>query len=264
MIWTKEAEEAVLKAPFFVRRRVRMDVEKGAARQGSAKVLLKHVMDCRKNFLSGKPMESKGFQIETCFGSSGCKNRANRSEELAGNLEKTLLRRDIAAFLKERTSGEMKIHHEFRICFSDCANACSRPQIADIGIIGAVLPGMVDTCCTGCSTCLSTCAEGAIHTVPGSAVPVLDAGKCVRCGQCIETCPAGAIEVAEKGWRILAGGKLGRHPQLGHELEGIYSADEAQKMVERILDIYFAHNLSGERLGAILQRIGYDRLADLG
>ena len=258
MIWTKEAEEAVARAPFFVRRRVRLDVEKEAARQGSGRVLLKHVTDCRRKFLSGKPIESKGFQMEACFGAGGCKNRANGSEELAADLEKMLLSRDVAGFLKERTKGELKFHHELRICFSDCPNACSRPQIADIGLIGAVRPGVSETRCTGCSLCLSVCEEGAIVSASGSPVPTIDEGKCLMCGKCIGSCPSGAIEEAKKGWRILAGGKLGRHPQLGKEMEGIYSEEEAKELVEGFLDVYFAHNSSGERLGAILNRTGYD------
>ena len=260
MIWTREAEEAVEKAPFFVRRRVRLEVEKEAARQNSGRVLLKHVVDCKQRFLSGKPVESKGFQIETCFGSSGCKNRANGGEELAGALETMLLGRDIAGFLKKLTAGGLKIHHEFRVCFSDCPNACSRPQIADIGIIGAVRPRVVDTRCGGCSICLDSCAEGAIIAGQGASVPVIDESRCVMCGKCIQTCPSGAIEEVEKGWRILAGGKLGRHPQLGQEMEGVYPGDEVRKIVERCLDVYFAHNTGGERLGAILNRIGYDRI----
>jgi dissimilatory sulfite reductase (desulfoviridin) alpha/beta subunit len=260
MIWTREAEEAVAKAPFFVRRRVRQEVEKEAARQGSNKVLLQHVSDCRRKFLSGKAVESKGFQIETCFGASGCNNRANDSEELAGKLEKMLSSRDIAGFLKEKTNGALKFHHELKICFSDCPNGCSRPQIADIGILGAVRPRVEDRHCSGCSLCFSACEEGAIKAAPGSSVPAIDAGRCVLCGKCIDTCPSGAIVSAEKGWRVLAGGKLGRHPQLGKELEGIYSREEVEEIVERCLEIYLAHNTGGERLGAILNKTGYDRV----
>ena len=32
------------------------------------------------------------------------------------------------------------MHHEFRVSLSACPNACSRPQIVDIGLIGAVTP----------------------------------------------------------------------------------------------------------------------------
>jgi dissimilatory sulfite reductase (desulfoviridin) alpha/beta subunit len=257
LIWTREAEEAVMKAPFFVRRRVRLEVEKEAARQKASKVLLKHVTECRQKFLSGKPIASKGFQIEACFGASGCNNRANTSEDLLAELEKTLASRDMAGFLRERTAGALKIHHEFRVCFSECPNACSRPQIADIGIIGAVRPRVVQKECTGCALCVSECSEDAIHIEPDSGVALIDTSRCLLCGKCIQVCPSGAIEEAQKGWRILAGGKLGRHPQLGKEMEGIYSSSEALRIVEEFLDIYFAQNIGGERLGAILNRIGY-------
>ena len=30
---------------------------------------------------------------------------------------------------------------EFTVAFADCPNACSRPQIADLGLIGAAEPG---------------------------------------------------------------------------------------------------------------------------
>ena len=88
--------------------------------------------------------------------------------------------------------------------------------------------------------------------------PKSTASKCVMCGKCVSACPSGAMEEAEKGWRIMVGGKLGRHPQLGKELEGIHSKEEVLAIVERCLDVYFAHNIAGERFGAILNRIGYD------
>ncbi len=56
----------------------------------------------------------------------------------------------------------------------------------------------------------------------------------------------------------MVGGRLGRHPQLGRELKGVYSKEEVLAVVKRCLDIYFAHNIAGERFGAILNRAGYD------
>ena len=43
MRWTKEADKAVSKVPFFVRKKVRKRVEEEAARQGAAEVSLDHV-----------------------------------------------------------------------------------------------------------------------------------------------------------------------------------------------------------------------------
>ncbi len=258
MIWTEEAEKAVGRVPFFVRGKVRREVEEEAAGQGSSRVLLRHVQNCREKFLSGKALETKGFQIETCFGSGGCENRAIASETLVDELERLMVRRNIAGFLKERVKGPLKMHHEFRICVADCPNACSRPQIVDIGIIGALRPRVMDQSCSGCGACVSSCIESAIQEEPGADTPKIDRGKCVMCGKCVSGCPSGAMEEAEKGWRIMVGGKLGRHPQLGRQLEGIHSKEEVLAIVEHCLDVYFAHNIAGERFGAILNRIGYD------
>jgi len=264
MIWDEDAEKAVADVPFFVRGKVRRQVEKEASEKGSRRVLLKHVQACRQKFLSGRAMESKGFRIETCFGSGACENRAVASEALVHELEKMLLSRNIAGFLKDRVIGPLKIHHEFSICVSDCPNACSRPQIADVGIIGAVRPRIMEEFCTGCGACSSSCIESAIRAEGGdggrkrSAPPAIDANKCVMCGNCVSACPSGAMEKAEKGWRIMTGGKLGRHPQLGRELGGIYSQEGVMAAVDRCLDIYFAHNIGGERLGVILNRVKFD------
>lgn len=109
MIWAEEAEKAVGKVPFFVRKRVRKHIEDEAARRGAGKVLLEHVHSCRRQFLEGKAMEVKGFQIETCFGSGGCENRATGSEQLVGELENLLVKRNFRDFLKERVSGPLKL-----------------------------------------------------------------------------------------------------------------------------------------------------------
>ncbi|MGA2402331.1 MAG: 4Fe-4S dicluster domain-containing protein [Syntrophobacteraceae bacterium] len=258
MIWTEEAEKAVGRVPFFARGKVRREVEKEASGQGSSRVLLRHVRDCREKFWSEKAFEPGGFQVETCFGSGGCENRAIESEALVDELERLLVRRNIAGFLKERVIGPLKMHHEFRICVSECPNACSRPQIADVGIIGALRPGASDESCTGCGACASSCIETAIRVEPGANAPAIDSDKCVTCGKCVSACPSGAMGEAEKGWRIMVGGRLGRHPQLGRELEGIHSKEEVLAIVERCLDIYFAQNIAGERFGTILNRVGYD------
>ncbi|MHC1727774.1 MAG: 4Fe-4S binding protein [Syntrophobacteraceae bacterium] len=263
MIWTEEAEKAVSRVPFFVRKRVRRQVEKDAAGQGAGRVLLKHVHACREKFLSGKAIEIKGFQIETCFGSSGCENRAADSNQLVEELEKLFARRDFLGFLKKKVDGSLKIHHEFRISVSDCPNACSRPQIVDIGTIGASRPGFSDEPCTGCGACTEACREGAIQVPEDAERPVLDGDKCVQCGKCIGACPSGTLVEEAKGWRVLVGGKLGRHPQLGKELKGIYSKEEVLAIVERCLDLYFTHNVAGERFGAMLNRTGYGHITEI-
>ncbi len=260
MNWSEEAEKAVSKVPFFVRKKVRAKIEEEATRAGAAKVLVEHVESCRKRFLSGAQMEKevRGFQIETCFGPSGCENRAVVSDKLIEELEKALSRRDFAGFLKKRVGGPLKFHHEFRVSISDCPNACSRPQIVDFGIIGAARPELSAQACADCGACVQVCREHAVRLEKNTrdCRPAIDAEKCVRCGKCAGVCPSGTIVEGVGGYRILLGGKLGRHPQLGTELQGIWSLGEVLEIFERCLDIYFENNQSGERFGEILNRIG--------
>ncbi|MEJ2098326.1 MAG: hypothetical protein P8Y38_14725 [Deltaproteobacteria bacterium] len=137
MKWMPEAEEAIKKVPFFVRKRVRARVEKEAIEAGKQTVSLADVKATRARYLTSMSSEIKGYQIETCFGPSGCPNRAIISDHLVNQIESEVKKEDLLGFLKQSVKGDLKFHHEFRITLADCPNACSQPQIKDIGIIGA-------------------------------------------------------------------------------------------------------------------------------
>jgi anaerobic sulfite reductase subunit C len=258
MKWTGEAEQAVSRAPFFVRRLVRKRVEEEAQQRGSQIVTIEHVRDCQKKFLKNMDNEVKGYQVETCFGPGGCPNRAVAEDDLPEELEDLLKGHDLRNFLKTRVKGPLKMHHEFRVSLCDCPNACSRPQIADIGLIGAVTPRVTDSECSRCGACRDVCREGAIELSEDSEAPRIDLGKCVLCGECVRACPSGALVEGEKGRRVLLGGKLGRHPQLGRELKGIHSKKAAMKIVDRCLQHYVRNCMEGERFGEILNRTGIE------
>ena len=160
MKWSKEAQEALSRIPFFVRKRVRKRVEEEAVRCGAPEVSLEHVHTCQRRFLKHMEDEVSGYQVETCFGPSGCPNRAIIWDDLSGGLEKRLSNRRLRAFLKERIKGSLKIHHEFRVSISDCPNACSRPQIVDLGLIGSCRPRISDEVCSQCGACIGRGLHG--------------------------------------------------------------------------------------------------------
>jgi anaerobic sulfite reductase subunit C len=258
MEWTKEAEEALSKVPFFVRKRVRKRVEEEAIGAGSQRVTTGHVRTCQQRFLNRMEDEVRGYQVESCFGPSGCPNRACACDDISARVDQELSARALKDFLKGRVGGPLKMHHEFRVSISDCPNACSRPQIVDLGLIGACSPLVTDAPCSHCGACVEACREGAIAMEDGG--PVLDEAACLACGQCIRACPKGTLMEGRKGYRVLVGGKLGRHPRLAQALPNFHSIENTMDLVRRCLDHYQAHCLKGERFGEILERTGVGAL----
>jgi hypothetical protein len=52
--------------------------------------------------------EIKGFQIDTCFESGGCPNRAIESNSLFNSLENLLTKEDILKFLRQNIGNNIK------------------------------------------------------------------------------------------------------------------------------------------------------------
>jgi anaerobic sulfite reductase subunit C len=253
--WSSEAEKAISRVPFFVRRRVRRRVEAEARDAGAAQVNLEHVQACQQKFLRNMEAEVKGWQMETCFGVSDCPHRAVDPQSLVSDLEALLAGKNLREFLQARVNGPLKMHHEFRVSLSACPNACSRPQIVDIGLIGAVLPVVTSEPCSQCGQCVQVCKEDAV-SLDGDQVS-LDLDACLKCGDCFKACPSGTLVAGASGFRVLLGGRLGRHPQLGRELPGILPASEIVPLVDRCLDHFMRHYQAGKRFGDMLAETGY-------
>ena len=260
MEWSQEAEEAVKKVPFFVRKRVRKRVEDEARQAGKGKISLRDVRLTQKRYLAKMAEEVTGYALETCFGPGGCPNRAiGEKDQLLEHIEERLKAADLRAFLEERVNGELRHHHEFRVSVADCPNACSQPQIRDVGIIGACEPVVGETPCSLCRKCVEVCGEDALFLAETAESPAVDRDRCVKCGQCIRVCPTGTLVAGRAGYRVLLGGKLGRHPRLARELEGLHSEAEVLEILERCIAFYKAHSEHGERFSEL-----YRDAEDLG
>ena len=212
MEWSREAIEAINKVPFFVRRKVKAKVEKEASRNGAKVVTIEHVRACKRRFLNKMEDEVKGYQLETCFGPSGCPNRAVQADNLSEELETILIKKGLKDFLKEKVSSPLKFHHEFRVVIADCPNACSRPQIVDVGLIAASVPAITEEPCSECNACVEVCKEDAIILSQGR--PVISETQCLFCGVCISSCPTGTLKEAKSGYRVLVGENWGGIPGL--------------------------------------------------
>ena len=193
-----------------------------------------------------------GYQLNSCLKADKCPNRAIDYDKLMGRLESLLKQEDLYGFLKKNIKGKIKPHHKFRITLAGCPNACSQPQIKDIGIIGALIPEISNEKCIMCGICVEICQEDAVKFFLGKKAPEIDYNLCMKCGKCINQCSSGTIKKREEGFRVLLGGRLGRHPQLAMELKGIYNEDEVLKIVKKCMGLFKKNTRYGKRFAEII------------
>ena len=65
--------------------------------------------------------------------------------------------------------------------------------------------------------------------------------------------PYGTLGTGETGYRVLLGGRLGRHPRLGMEVPGILSHGEVLDLVRRCLEFYKTNSRNGNRFSHVLE-----------
>ena len=89
----------------------------------------------------------------------------------------------------------------------------------------------------------------------------IDRQRCMACGKCILACPTGTLDEKASGYRVLLGGKLGRHPRLARELPGIFTEQEVLQIVDACLALYKRKSRGGKRFAAVLTDGDFDQLA---
>ena len=204
----------------------------------------------------------KGIKIKTCSGRDGCPNRVVVSDGLPEKIGRVFSQVGFPEFLEKQSRENRGPRRGFSVAVSDCPNGCSQPQIKDIGIIGACAPRMSGEECTQCNACVDVCKEDAVSLTTLGAAPRIDEAKCVSCAQCIWACPTGTLVDGPKGFRVLVGGKLGRHPRLGREMPWIYDEQQVLEIIRDCLEFYMENSRFGERFGHILSSSDFDDLVE--
>jgi dissimilatory sulfite reductase (desulfoviridin) alpha/beta subunit len=153
-----------------------------------------------------------------------------------------------------RLTGPVLSHHKLKAAVAGCPNCCPEPQIKDFALVARSRPALGRGDCVSCGACETACKEAAV--VLSDTGPTLDPERCVGCGGCAAECPTGAIVVGRRGYDVLVGGRLGRHPRLAVTVaEGVTEA-EALELLLGYLELLKAEGQPGERLGALLERTG--------
>ena len=160
------------------------------------------------------------------------------------------------AFAAEKTGGVIRRHDAFSVALAGCANACSNPHIADLGLVAVWRPEINAPACAGklacakgdaAAPCAAACPESAVKFV--SRKPSIDRKTCLDCGRCIKACPHLALSSGPRGWRVYVGGRLGRHPRLAAAMPGLVQSRELPQILAACLDLHMKHHRPGTRFG---------------
>lgn len=202
------------------------------------------------------PLTGPGLVVTACRGTEGCEMRALDPTGLPARLHAALMALDFGAGLARLLGRPPRRHELFTVSLSCCPNACSRPQIADVGLIAAARPRADPAACTRCGACAGACQENAVVLAPSGQVEAIDELSCLGCAACIRACPSGALSPGRSGWRVQLGGRLGRRPRLAEELPGLHAPEEAVALAARAAQYLLAHARPGQRLGDLAARRG--------
>jgi anaerobic sulfite reductase subunit C len=217
--------------------------------------------------VAAEVIESETYHLQPCRGLRGVCPFALAKDPLL--VEQIDLAVRTSAWWPRVRPG-MPHHLRLRVALAACPNACTMPQIRDIGIIATVTPRAVGSQCNGCGVCERTCREGAIVVQDGRAV--LNESLCVGCGQCIQRCPRHVIDgspiAIDRDWepdpgplrlRILVGGRMGRHPRWAQDLCEVDVASAAA-VVKAFLDVLARQASPTEPVAEAVERITIERL----
>ncbi|MEZ0575498.1 4Fe-4S binding protein [Halodesulfovibrio aestuarii] len=195
----------------------------------------------------------ESIEIIACRGISGgnCRFAIQSDNAFPAAIRNVVEQTGWDAFLRSQINGPLLHHHTLKISVAACPNGCSRPHVADIGIIRAKQPELVPDTCSHCGLCGRICPDKAISYDKGE--PVFDLAQCMKCGMCMEKCPERAIRAVEDGYRVVLGGKLGRHPRLASELGGIFCEKQVLAIVAECVFYYMEQYRPKLRFGTLVE-----------
>ena len=158
----------------------------------------------------------------------------------------------------------VSLPHKFKIALGGCPNNCVKPDLNDLGIIGARAPGYDPAKCRGCKKCQleAACPIKAAQLVDGKLV--IDPEACNSCGRCVTKCPFHCNDQDVYGWRIFVGGRWGKKVAHGQRLDKFFTdKNEVLDVVEKAILLFRDQGKSGERFADTIQRIGFERAQEL-
>lgn len=264
MQWEQAAEQALKRVPFFVRPLARMKVEERVAGQGRQRVNLADFQQAEAAFRALRggrgdaelarmlPQDNQpGVEmaiLEACRAElAGCPNRLLDTGPWRLALEQWLKDENVSERLRRRLPEDKILHHhKLKLSLSGCPNGCSRPQVADLALVGFARPRFDPARCTACGACAEACPDRAI-VMDQQSGPRWDEKACLGCQACQRACPAGCVSLDPPQARVLLGGKLGRHPRLAQVVAQATDPAQALDVLRPVVERYLQNARPGQR-----------------
>lgn len=284
MQWDAEANSRLDRVPFFIRKKVKLQIEAYAKAQGKNFIDSHIVSEARQQLTGGSKLQTskgmiseeeiekisglieKGVVIEglntkhikfaVCGGAAGCPLTLYDIKKFSLKLSQIAKSEGLEEFLAGSHDGPVLFHHQFKIALAGCPNNCSQPQIADFAVVGQAKPFKLNDRCNQCNLCVEACKEKAV-TVDARG-PSFDYDLCLNCGDCARYCKHGVIADNPVKYQVLVGGKLGRRPHLAVTLADLADEKQVEALFKATIDFYKANALDGERFSDLPGRLGTD------
>ena len=158
----------------------------------------------------------------------------------------------------------VSLPHKFKIAVGGCPNNCVKPNLNDLGIIGAKLPQYDDSKCHGCKKCQieEACPIHAAKLVDGKLV--IDNEQCNNCGRCIAKCPFHCADEGTYGWKVYIGGRWGKKVAHGQMLNKVFTdRQDLMNTVEKAILLFRSEGKPGERFADTIDRIGFEKAQEM-
>ena len=180
------------------------------------------------------------YDIVICrAGTIGCPHAIINPKPIADKIEALLDELGLGEHIKAKARGKLLYHMKFKVALAGCPNSCSQPQIKTFGISGQSRPVATDAPCTECMQCVEICKEEGAVKIEDTK-PVFDYSLCVLCDDCAEVCPTESIVIEKRGAKVMANGKLGRHPKLANVIKELASENEIYEILKHVVEEYIS------------------------
>jgi anaerobic sulfite reductase subunit C len=200
-------------------------------------------------------LATRYLAVQNCGGAVGCPLTLADVSAFGEKVGHIVATSGVSEHLAAAIKGPVLAHYRFRAALAGCPNCCSEPQIKDFSFVAKAKPGVGPGACSQCGQCVEACKEGALTLCDEV---IIDYGRCLDCGRCVEACTSEALSVVKRGYDVLVGGKLGRHPALARRILRMGTEEEALAALRAALQYYIANSNGPERPGALIDRVGYE------